>query len=145
MSCLRPAADLPQTGVPDLVSFLATVLEEDICHAWYQSSLQLQTLAYNRSVIWGGGRTSPRRWHAKTGGYLSVVHATHRLTDGVAARCAIVYAEQAAMSRWQLVQSTATITAEHRVVHFLGNDTFTDRSQSGMLLFDLAVDRAIGR
>jgi hypothetical protein len=156
----------------DLVVISSTVAAKDVSAAWRQLPVPLLTWENDLldDLAMTGKRHDTDFGEAARERYLWLVNAPHPMGAGLPAGVANVYAKQAGMSWGRPGLGATTIATLYgqpekaaifgyekgatmdyeslaparRVMFFLGNDTFTQLSPAGRLLFDAAVDWAAG-
>lgn len=156
----------------DLVVISSTVAAKDVSAAWRQ--LPVPLLTWENDLLDDLAMTGKRHdvdfGEAAKERYLWLVNAPHPMAAGLPAGVANVYVKQAGMSWGKPGLGATTIATLYgqpekaaifgyekgatmdyeslaparRVMFFLGNETFTNLSPAGRLLFDAAVDWAAG-
>lgn len=156
----------------DLVVVSSTVAAKDVNPAWRQLPVPLLTWENDLldDLAMTGKHHDTDFGEAAKERYVWLVNAPHPMAAGLPAGVTNVYLKQAGMS-WGKPGLGATTVATlygqpekaaifgyekgatmdyeslapaRRVMFFLGNDTFTNLSPAGRLLFDAAVDWAVG-
>lgn len=165
-------ADPAQAQGADLVVISSTVSSKDLRPGWRQLAVPL--LLWENDVLDDLAMTGKRHdvdfGEAEKERYLWIVNAPHPMAAGLPAGVANVYVKQAGMSWGKPGLGATTIATlygqpekaaifgyetgatmdyealapSRRVMMFLGNDTFTNLSPTGLALFDAAVDWAAG-
>lgn len=156
----------------DLVVISSTVAAKDVSPAWRQLPVPLLTWENDLldDLAMTGKRHDTDFGEAAKERYVWLVNAPHPMAAGQPAGVTNVYTKQAGMSWGRPGLGATTIATLYgqpdkaaifgyekgatmdyeslaparRVMFFLGNETFTNLSPAGRLLFDAAVDWAVG-
>jgi hypothetical protein len=167
-----PTTALAVAGGADLVVISSTVAAKDVSPAWRQLPVPLLTWENDLldDLAMTGKRHDTDFGEAAKERYVWLVNAPHPMAAGLPAGVTDVYAKQAGMSWGKPGLGATTIATLYgqpdkaaifgyekgatmdyeslaparRGMLFLGNETFTNLSPAGRLLFDAAVDWAAG-